>query len=49
MGIRKNKLEKGHTGEHVGIVLNSEKKGKRSFSNKDSFWKTLKDISTGRR
>lgn len=45
----KIKLEKGHTGENVGIVLESDKKGKRVFNNKDSFWKTILLILKGRR
>ena len=45
----KSKLEKSQNGEEVCIVLNSEKKGKRIFSNKDSFWTTVKKNLTGRR
>lgn len=45
----KSKLEKSHNGEEVCIVLNSEKKGKRIFSNHDSFGTTIKKILTGRR
>jgi len=45
----KSKLEKSHNGEEVTVVLNSEKKGKRIFSNKDSFATTIKKILTGRR
>lgn len=48
MPIR-NKIEKSKNGENVGIVLNSDKKGKRNFSNQDGFWKTLWSILARRR
>jgi len=50
MGLfHKLKLEKTNNGEEVTIVLNSEKKGKRIFSNKDSFKTTIIKILGGRR